>query len=101
MLKAPAGLELARLVSARRTPVGVLVFCTILCAGCASRFKTETTYVAPGFTRGSLQGRTVAVLALPAAPATAPSTAPATAPARVTSDPNGEVAGVVRGISEA
>jgi hypothetical protein len=48
-----------------------------------------------------LQGRTVAVLALPAAPATAPAAARATEPARAASEPDGEVAGVVRGIREA
>jgi len=56
----------------------VLAGLLMLCAGCSGRFRTETYYVAPGFTVESLRGKTVAVLPLAdtAAGATRPTSAP-------------------------
>ena len=103
---------------ARRASGALLALAAVLpalCGGCASRFTTETQYLAPGFTRGSLRGQTVAVLPLAALPTQAPP--PASAPAPV--DPAraaastarydegselegaAEVAGVARGLREA
>src|SRR5256885_4688654 len=73
MANAPAGLELAR------RALGGIVVLAALCGGCASRFRAEMAYVARGFTRGPLQGRTVAGVARPAPPVVPPP-APATAP---------------------
>ena len=40
-------------------------FAAALCGGCAGRFSTQTDYLAPGFTRESLRGRTVALVPPP------------------------------------
>src|SRR5687767_12539370 len=67
-----------------------------LCGGCASRFTTETQYLAPGFTRGSLRGQTVAVLPLATSPTQAPSPASAPAAAPAPADPDRAAASTAR-----
>ena len=61
-------------------------------AGCASRYTTQTHFVAPGFTRGALRGQTVAVLPVSPAPQAA---------ARGASAQGDELDGIARGIREA
>lgn len=53
--------------SARAHLAGVLLIASVgvLCGGCTGHFSTHTDYLAPGFTRESLQGRTVAVIPPP------------------------------------
>jgi hypothetical protein len=87
---------------------GLLV---LLCAGCSGRFRTETYYVAPGFTVASLRGKTVAVLPLTDTDASAtrptsspaPTSAPSSAPVERfgLSVRGGEFVGVAGGLREA
>jgi len=88
----------------------VLAGLLLLCTGCPGRFRTETYYVAPGFTVDSLRGKTVAVLPLAETTATGlatippPTSAPDPAPAAnpVASVASGrEFAGVAGGLREA
>ena len=74
----------------RRFAVAGLTLAAALCAGCGGRYVTRTEYIAPGFTKAALRGRTVAVVP----PADGPASAAAAADA-------GELAGVVRGLREA
>lgn len=74
--------------SARRAALLLLISGTLLCAGCAGRFSTETEYLAPGFTRESLRGRTVAVI-------------PPATPAGMAGLYEDELAGIAQGMREA
>jgi hypothetical protein len=73
---------------ARRTGSGVAAACLLamLCAGCAGRYVTRTEYLAPDFSRASIRGRTVAVIAATDGPA---------------GRYGGELAGVARGMRDA
>jgi hypothetical protein len=69
-------------------PRAVVVGLIVVCAaggGCASRFTAKNEYLAAGFTRESLRGRTVAVLPAPESDAAA----------------TGELAGIALGMREA
>lgn len=75
----------------RRTLVAAAAVVLLCGTGCTSRFTARTEYLAPGFTRASLRGQTVAVV--PAA-ATAPRAGDVGAH-------DEELAGVARGMREA
>ena len=78
-----------RSAAARRASMFLLVTAALAATGgCAGRFSTHTDYLAPGFTRESLRGRTVVVVS----PATAAGAAGLY---------RGELAGVAAGLREA
>ena len=68
----------------RAVVVGLVLFCTT--GGCAGRFTAKNEYLAAGFTRESLRGRTVAVVPAPESDAAAAT---------------GELAGIALGMREA